>query len=69
MRKSGGGGINVLLDSVRSMDSQRAGSAVAEVERGAGVIYDADVAAAALRMFRLHGYRIPNEDRPMRFRG
>lgn len=44
-------------------------AALAEVERGAGVIYDADVAAAALRLFRLHGYRIPTEDRPMRFRG
>lgn len=44
-------------------------AALAEVERGAGVIYDAEVAAAALRMFRLHGYRIPSEDRPIRFRG
>lgn len=43
--------------------------ALVEFERGVGVIYDADMAAAALRLFRQHGYRIPTEDRPMRFRG
>lgn len=32
--------------------------ALAEIERGAGLIYDAQVAAATLRLFRIEGYQI-----------
>ena len=33
--------------------------ALAEIERGAGRIYDPDVSTAALRLFRDKGYVIP----------
>ncbi|MDO9318730.1 MAG: HD domain-containing phosphohydrolase [Gammaproteobacteria bacterium] len=55
--------ITAVADVVESMSSHRPyrpmlgiDLALEEIERGAGVIYDADAAAACLRLFREKGY-------------
>lgn len=58
--------ILAVADVIEAMSSHRPyraalgiAPALAEIERGAGRIYDADVAAAALRLFRDKGFAIP----------
>jgi HD-GYP domain-containing protein (c-di-GMP phosphodiesterase class II) len=58
--------IVAVADVVESMASHRPyraalgiEAALAEVERGAGRLYDAAVAAACVRLFRDHGYTLP----------
>ena len=58
--------IMAVADVIEAMSSHRpyraalgTEPALAEIERGAGTLYDADVAAGALRLFRDRGYRIP----------
>ena len=58
--------ILAVADVIEAMSSHRPyraalgiGPALEEIERGAGRIYDADVSAAALRLFRDKGYLIP----------
>jgi hypothetical protein len=51
------------LDAMSSHRPYRPGlgieKALAEIERGSGIIYDAQVAAACLKLFREKGYVIP----------
>jgi HD-GYP domain-containing protein (c-di-GMP phosphodiesterase class II) len=61
-----GARILAVSDVIEAMSSHRPyraalgiGPALEEIERGAGRIYDADAAAAALRLFRDKGYAIP----------
>ena len=62
-----GARILAVADVIEAMASHRpyraslgTAPALAEIERGAGRAYDADVAACALRMFRDEGFRIPD---------
>lgn len=61
-----GARVLAVSDVIEAMSSHRPyraalgiGPALAEIERGAGRTYDADVSAAALRLFRDKGYVIP----------
>ncbi|MFY9314888.1 MAG: PAS domain S-box protein [Burkholderiales bacterium] len=61
-----GARILAVADVIEAMSSHRPyrpslgiAPALAEIERGAGPIYDADVAASALRLFRDKNYTIP----------
>lgn len=58
--------ILAVADVVEAMSSHRPyrpgmgiEAALAEIERGAGALYDAEVAAACLRLFREKGYTLP----------
>jgi putative two-component system response regulator len=58
--------ILAVADVVEAMSSHRPyrpgigiAAALAEIERGAGAQYDADAAAACLRLFREKGYTLP----------
>jgi PAS domain S-box-containing protein len=58
--------ILAVADVVEAMSSHRPyrpgmgiDAALAEIERGAGKLYDGDVAAACLRLFREKGYTLP----------
>ncbi len=62
-----GARILAVADTVEAMSSHRPyraslgiDPALAEIERGSGSAYDADVAACVLRLFRDEGYRIPD---------
>jgi HD-GYP domain-containing protein (c-di-GMP phosphodiesterase class II) len=57
--------ILAVADVIEAMSSHRPyraslgiAPALAEIERGAGKLYDGDVANAALRLFRVKGYRL-----------
>ena len=52
-----------VIEAMSSHRPYRAGlgieAALAEIERGRGNVYDADIAAACRRLFREKGYRLP----------
>ena len=62
-----GARVLAVADVIEAMSSHRpyraalgTEPALAEIERGAGSVYDADVASRALRLFRDEGFRIPD---------
>ena len=59
--------IMAVADVVEAMSSHRpyrpglgVEAALAEIERGSGIVYDATVADACLKLFREKGYTIPS---------
>jgi HD-GYP domain-containing protein (c-di-GMP phosphodiesterase class II) len=55
----GGDVIESMATSRRYRHALGLGEALAEIENNAGRLYDADVASAALRLFRDKEYQLP----------